>query len=158
MTTPQSDTLRTDAETLDVELGTSGWMTILERTKYPDGSGDYVTSNFARTLERELNDALCAKKYWHAEASKIQTVLSRTEKQLTDAQARVRELEAAQPPAPQYLDRPTGPGHWWQWSEDREEWDAINVMPTVTGRYDYSPAGIWLPATPPPPPIENPVK
>jgi hypothetical protein len=95
-----------------------------------------MMTNHALTLERELNAAL----------------------------ARVRELEAAQPPAPQYLDRPDKPGWWWEWEDyGGIGWVASLVEKTSTGlvciedngTFSDPVAGIWLPATPPPPPSEE---
>lgn len=48
-------TPRTDAETYDFTIHGDAWS---ERTLYPEGAGDHVEADFARTLERELATAL----------------------------------------------------------------------------------------------------
>jgi hypothetical protein len=152
MSTPQSDTPRTEEHIKD---------------KWAE---NFVTTQFAQGLERELNAALARVRELEADVESIQRkwdsdkwLFAGTLQLLKEAGMAPGSAELiaaakraeAQPPAPQYLDRPDKPGWWWNWSQNRNEWDLIQVMPTATGRYDYGLPSIWLPATPPPPPREE---
>ncbi len=51
------------------------------------------------------------------------------------------------------LGRPDKAGHWWLWIPEKGRWDYLIVEhPT------YMQNGIWLPATPPPPPSKEDVR
>lgn len=85
------------------------------------------------------------------------------EERLSEARARVAELEAAQTQQP--LDRPDKPGCWWKWTVDRWLWWEICEHEGVLGTFSddglyHDPAerGQWLPATPPPVPEKEDAK
>ena len=54
----------------------------------------------------------------------------------------------SKPPTPTYLDRPDKPGDWWEWWSGK--WRCVQVHTPTSWS-----TGIWLPATPPPPPSKE---
>jgi hypothetical protein len=126
-------TPRTDAQTVTIRYDYDRNAYFVNKPNY-DG-GEVITADAARTLEHELAAAL----------------------------ARVRELEGdlrdtwdkafeSLRPAPQYLDRPDKPGWWWKWEPlgTPPRWVPVHVHPGWLCN-----PGIWLPATPPPPPSKE---
>ena len=53
MSTPE-----TDNQTFDIEMVYRDYEGNMERTDYPDGSGEYVIAEHARNLERQRNELL----------------------------------------------------------------------------------------------------
>ena len=55
MSTPE-----TNKQTFDIEMVYRDYEGNMERTDYPDGSGEYVIAEFARKLERQRDELLKA--------------------------------------------------------------------------------------------------
>jgi hypothetical protein len=104
----------------------------------------FVSAQFARTLERELNAARA--ELAHAANLDQEAVALRVT--VANLRAELAALKAEPQPVP--LDRPDGPGWWWVWSKIGNRWE-IEWVEHPTAFY----RGKWLPATPPPAPSEE---
>ncbi len=124
-----------------------------------------VPTDFARTLERELNAAqariaelelrekaivqFCGTTmnwmYFTVEMglSKTPTVTEENANKMRDFLKRHGGLPT-QPPAPQFLERPDAPGWWWVWSKTRKQW-----VVRIVSKPSFEDAGIYVRATPP---------
>jgi hypothetical protein len=70
---------------------------------------------------------------------------------LEAARDQIDALKAAPPASePQYLDRPDGPGWWWDFGPLTGQWYLLDVLAV-----DLYSSGIWSRATPPPAPKEE---
>lgn len=133
MNTTPTKTPRTDAER---------W--IWRYPEYHQDAPQWVSKDFARQLETELAQ-------WKESCHKADEIALEIMRERDEAREELAQLK----PHPEPLPRPDGPGWWWEWRKSAKEWGLIQVLPTVTGRYDYGAPGLWLPATPPPPPVKE---
>lgn len=77
--------------------------------------GQAVGKGFAKRLERELTAAQARIAELEAELESHAWEISpaMAQAKIDELNAKIERLEAQQPPAPKYLERPDAPGWWW---------------------------------------------
>jgi hypothetical protein len=108
--------------------------------------GQAVGKGFAKRLERELAAAQAHIAELEAELESHAWEISpaMAQAKIDELNAKIERLEAKQPPAPKFLERPDAPGWWWVWSKTRKQW-----VVWIVSKPSFEDAGIYVRATPP---------
>ena len=121
-----------------------------------DQSSQFVTSNFARNLERELAAARAELALHEDNARQSLEEIEALRANFTEWHRRAlafedernqarAELAALRAEQTKPLDRPDKPGHWWRWCDIFKKWEG----PLWISLPAQTSPGKWLPAAPP---------